>query len=191
MHFTNTITRLLTLFALLPLSATAQAEKLKVFILAGQSNMEGHAKVETLDYLGDDLANAPLLRQMRGPDGKPRVCDRVWISYFTGSGDNHSEGFGLLTAGYGSRPYPAKDGGKFGPKFTFGITMEAALYEPVLLIKAAWAGKSLQTDFRPPSAWPYVFNEAQLAELDPALVVTPPPGQEIGSVPIVTRQAAK
>ncbi|MCZ7638917.1 MAG: hypothetical protein M5U12_24425 [Verrucomicrobia bacterium] len=31
----------------------------------------------------------------------------------------------------------------------------------------------------------------QLAELDPALIVTPPPGLEFGYVPIVTRQAAR
>jgi hypothetical protein len=31
----------------------------------------------------------------------------------------------------------------------------------------------------------------KLAELDPALIVTPPPGLEIGYVPIVTRQAAR
>jgi hypothetical protein len=31
----------------------------------------------------------------------------------------------------------------------------------------------------------------KLAELDPALIVTPPPGLEVGYVPIVTRQAAK
>jgi hypothetical protein len=31
----------------------------------------------------------------------------------------------------------------------------------------------------------------KLAEIDPALIVTPPPGLEIGYVPIVTRQAAK
>ncbi len=30
--------------------------------------------------------------------------------------------------------------------------------------------------------------EGQLAELDPAMIVTPPPGLEIGYVPIVTRQ---
>ena len=46
--------------------------------------MEGHAKVETFDYIGDDPATAPLLQQMRGADGKARVCDHVWISYFTG-----------------------------------------------------------------------------------------------------------
>ena len=49
----------------------------KVFILAGQSNMEGHAKVETFDYIGDDPATAPLLKQMRGGDGKPTVCDNA------------------------------------------------------------------------------------------------------------------
>lgn len=31
----------------------------------------------------------------------------------------------------------------------------------------------------------------ELAELDPALIVTPPQGMEVGYVPIVTRQAAK
>ncbi|MGB0742322.1 MAG: sialate O-acetylesterase, partial [Planctomycetaceae bacterium] len=36
-------------------SVTRCAEKpLKIYILAGQSNMEGHAKVETFDYIGDD-----------------------------------------------------------------------------------------------------------------------------------------
>jgi hypothetical protein len=36
----------------LGLAATGQADPrpLKVFILAGQSNMEGHARIETFDY---------------------------------------------------------------------------------------------------------------------------------------------
>jgi alpha-galactosidase len=153
---------LLLLAALvLPASAAAPSTKLKVFILAGQSNMEGHAKVETFDYIGDDPVTAPLLKQMRGADGKPRVCDHVWISYFTGSGENSGEGFGKLTAGYGSRSQPDQDGGKIGPEFTFGITLDAALAEPVLLIKTAWGGKSLHTDFRPPSAGPYQLNDYQ------------------------------
>ncbi len=145
----------------LPLGAEAQAKPLKVFILAGQSNMEGHAKVETFDYIGDDPATAPLLKQMRGADGKPTVCDGAWISYFTGSGTNNGEGFGKLTAGYGSRQNPAKDGGKIGPEFTFGLTMDAALDQPVLIIKTAWGGKSLHTDFRPPSAGAYELNDYQ------------------------------
>ena len=69
----------------LPAFPAIAAKPLKVYILAGQSNMEGHAKVETFDYIGDDPATAPLLKEMRGPDGKPRVCEQVWISYLTGS----------------------------------------------------------------------------------------------------------
>ena len=138
---------------------TFQAGPLKVFILAGESNMEGHAKGETFDYIGDDPATAPLLKVMRGADGTPTVCENVWISYFTGTGDANGEGFGKLTAGYDSRDDPAKDGGKIGPEFTFGLTMDAALGEPVLIIKTAWGGKSLHTDYRPPSAGPYELND--------------------------------
>ncbi len=138
------------------------AKPLKIFILAGQSNMEGHAKVETFDYIGDDPATAPLLKQMRGSDGKFTVADHVWISYFTGSGDANSEGFGKLTAGYGSRPKPAEDGGKIGPEFTFGLTLDRTLNEPVLLIKTAWGGKSLYYDFRPPSAGPFPRSQADI-----------------------------
>ncbi len=145
----------LLLAAFLAVSLPAVAKPLKVFILAGQSNMEGHAKIETFDYIGDDPATAPLLKQMRGADGKPAVCDQVWISYLTGSGDKNGEGFGKLTAGYGSRQKPDQDGGKIGPEFTFGLTLDAALDEPVLIIKTAWGGKSLYYDFRSPSAGVY------------------------------------
>jgi len=56
---------------------------------------------------------------------------------------------------------PTKPGNKIGPEFTFGLTMDAALAEPVLIIKAAWGGKSLHTDFRPPSAGRYELNDYQ------------------------------
>ena len=141
---------------------TAEPKPLKVFILAGQSNMEGHAKVETFDYIGDDPATAPLLQQMRAADGKARVCDHVWISYFTGSGEVNGEGLGKLTAGYGSRQKPAEDGGKIGPEFTFGLTMDRELSEPVLIIKTAWGGKSLYYDFRPPGAGPFPRSPADI-----------------------------
>ena len=149
------------------LAGESQAEPLKVYILAGQSNMEGQAKVETFDYIGDDPATAPLLKEMRTADGKPGVCERVWISYLTGSPDRNmlGEGFGKLTAGYGARRNPTEDGGKIGPEFTFGIYASKAYDGPILIIKTAWGGKSLSTDFRPPSAGPYEFSEAQLEGL--------------------------
>ena len=76
-------------------------EPLKVYILAGQSNMEGHAKIETFDYIGKDPKTAPMLKEMRNADGTPKICDDVWISYYTG-GKSFGEGHGKLTAGYGS-----------------------------------------------------------------------------------------
>ena len=127
-------------------AAIASAKPLQVYILVGQSNMEGHAKVETIDYIGEDPATAPLLKRMLGPDGKPAAAKNVWITYLTGSGDKNGEGFGPLTTGYGSRQDPTKDGGKIGPEFTFGIYMEKALNEPILIIKTAWGGRSIAVE---------------------------------------------
>ncbi len=141
----------------------AAAKPIKVFILAGQSNMEGPANISTFDYIGDDPATAPLLNAMRGADGKPTVSEGVWISYLTGADDNNFVVSGRLTAGYGSMwgMDPSKPGDKIGPEFTFGLAMDAAFDEPVLIIKVAWGGRSLHTDFRPPSAGPYQLSSFQ------------------------------
>lgn len=141
------------------------AQRLQVYILAGQSNMQGHAKIATFDAIGDDPATAPLLATMRDERGQPVVCSNVWISDLThaADGDGDGEGHGPLTAGYGARRDPTKPGDQIGPEFTFGIAVGRAHRGPVLLIKTAWGGKSLHTDFRPPSAGPFVFAESQLA----------------------------
>ena len=54
------------LLAALPLVATA-AGTLKVFVLAGQSNMEGHAEVATLDPETGNPKNGTLLYQTTDP----------------------------------------------------------------------------------------------------------------------------
>ncbi len=146
------------------LCSSASAQKLKIYILAGQSNMEGHAKVTTFDYIGEDQKTAPLLAQMVDKKGKPRVCDDVWVSYLTGTRGTNGEGVGKLTAGFGSRRNPAEDGGKIGPEFTFGLHLQDHSDGPILIIKTAWGGKSLHTDFRPPSAGAYEFGAKQLAQ---------------------------
>lgn len=162
MRHNNRPTKLSLLIVLLVASSTLAADKpLKVFILAGQSNMQGHASISTFDSLADDPNTAPLLREMRGPDGKPRVCDKVWISSIGCLGDAYSdltEKHGRLTAGFGA---PSN---KIGPEFTFGITLKKLLGEPILIIKTSWGGRSLHTDFRPPSAGPYVWSDYELAQ---------------------------
>lgn len=138
----------------------AAAKPLKLFILAGQSNMQGHANVSTLDSMADDPKTVPILKEMRNADGTPRVCQRVWISSVGCAGDGWSdviEQTGKLTTGFGASP------SEIGPELTFGIYMEKALGEPILLIKTAWGGRSLHTDFRPPSAGPYVWSDFELA----------------------------
>lgn len=133
------------------------AKPLKVFILAGQSNMQGHASISTFDSMADDPKTAPLLREMRDADGKPKVCERVWITSIGCLGDAYTdltEAKGKLTAGFGA----PED--KIGPEFTFGLAMEKRLGEPILIIKTAWGGRSLITDFRPPSAGKRVFSDA-------------------------------
>ncbi|HEY1066043.1 MAG TPA: sialate O-acetylesterase, partial [Pirellulales bacterium] len=137
------------------------AGPLKVFILAGQSNMQGHAHVSTFDSLAGDPKTAPLLQEMRDADGRPRVCERVWISSIGCLGDRYSdlnEQTGKLTAGFGASPE------KIGPEFAFGLHMEKSLGEPILIIKTSWGGRSLHTDFRPPSAGPYVWSDEEIAQ---------------------------
>jgi alpha-galactosidase len=118
--------------------------------------MQGHAQVRTFEHIGMDPVTKPMLAEMQNADGTPKVCERVWISSI---GCADAEQTGKLTAGFGASP----SGPKIGPEFTFGIYMEKFTDAPILLIKTAWGGKSLNTDFRPPSAGPYVFNESQLA----------------------------
>ncbi len=140
----------------------ADQKPLQVYILAGQSNMQGHAKVATFEHLAMDPATKPMLEKMQNPDGTPKVCERVWISSIGCGSDELAEQTGQLTVGFGA----SNGGPKIGPEFTFGLYLEEFADAPVLLIKTSWGGKSLHTDFRPPSAGPYVFHEAQLANFE-------------------------
>jgi len=142
------------------IASQAAAKPLKVFILAGQSNMEGHAAVSTFDHIGMDPKTAPLLKDMRNADGTPRVCDDVRIAFFTskGGGDKGPTPLykqGKLTTDFGAQGH----GPQIGPEFTFGIYIHKQLNEPILIIKTAWGGKSLNTDFRSPSAGPFKWDE--------------------------------
>ena len=148
---------LFSLLALLGFSFSLSAKPLKVYLLVGQSNMQGHAAERTLKHLGMDPKTAPLLKAIQNADGTAKTHDQIWISSIDTS-EEPGVKEGKLTVGYGA-------GGrdpKIGPELTFGITMQQHVGEPILLIKTSWGGKSLHTDFRPPSAGPYVFNEKQI-----------------------------
>ncbi len=121
---------------------------LKVFILAGQSNMEGAGVIQldpqrnggkgSLESWVHDPQMAGRTDHLIDADGKWVVRNDVWIWYFDRKGG--------LTAGYGANETT------IGPEFGFGHRIGEALDDPVLLIKTAWGGKSLAVDFRPPSS---------------------------------------
>ena len=96
-------TIVLTAALLCVLSPISSAKPLKVFILAGQSNMQGHVNISTFDSMADDPKTAPILKEMRTADGKPSVCDRVWISSIGCAGDDTTEQKGKLTSGFGAQ----------------------------------------------------------------------------------------
>ncbi|MFH5806537.1 sialate O-acetylesterase [Alienimonas sp. DA493] len=139
-------------------TAAPGGEPLKVFILAGQSNMQGHAAVETLDGMALHPDAAPLLEKLRGPDGEPVVLEDVRISSVGANRDETIVRTDPLTVGFGAEGR----GPKIGPEFSFGVVMHELLGEPILLVKTAWGGKSLHTDFRPPSAGSRPLTEGEL-----------------------------
>ncbi len=165
MRFCSAIGLLLlqTLFVSSVGSAEQQAKTVKVFILAGQSNMEGHGFVNaeanrnggkgSLEYLVKQTSTANKYAHLIDGDGNWRVSQDVWITYLDRQGP--------LTVGYGANDE------RIGPELGFGGIMGREFDEPVLLIKCAWGGKSLAVDFRPPSAGkiPYSLGEKQDAEI--------------------------
>ncbi len=116
--------------------AMAAEKTVKVFILAGQSNMEGKAKNTLLEHQALDPKTAKLFAHLR-KDGDWIVRDDVFIKYLNRKGG--------LTLGYGSRD-------RTGVELEFGTVLGEHFEEPVLLIKTAWGGHSLVKLFRSPSA---------------------------------------
>lgn len=197
-------------------SPAVAGEKLKIFILAGQSNTVGHANPHTIATLyqsgdprdealakmvfkeGSGLSKAKLDAQLvearkldelsggisfdkvkkmeDGPEKKALearvkkhkdaheaykskvtsacvVSDRVYINSIA----DGSKKSGKLGVGYGG------GGKKLGPEFGFGLSMAKKVEGPILLIKTSWGGKSINYNFRPPSAGPYQLNDKEKA----------------------------
>jgi hypothetical protein len=190
------------------------AEKLKVFILAGQSNMVGHARAHTIATLldSDDARDKELVRlvfekgsglskevfekqltlgrkldeltggishdkikamnagsEKTALEAKVKelkdaheaykqqvasscvVSDQVYINSIA----DRNKKSGKLGVGYGG------DGKKIGPEYAFGLSIAERIDEPILLIKTSWGSKSLNYNFRPPSAGAYELSEKE------------------------------
>src|SRR6185312_5634061 len=146
----HALLRTLPVTLILPVAVAAQ-RPVKVFILAGQSNMMGHGEVYaganrrpvgSLEYLvRHDSSGA--YRSLVDDGGHWKARNDVWVRF-----EREDQGLkkGDLTIGYGATD------GEIGPEFQFGNVMGDFFPEQVLLIKTAWGGKSLGVDFRPPGS---------------------------------------
>jgi len=128
---------------------TFAGKPLKVFIVAGQSNAQGKAKVFTIERLSLTEDSKQMYEDMGVKDGIPSAVKDAYGVYYTDGvvGKSH----GPLKPGYGTNITATTT---FGPDYTFSIYMQKHLNEPFLIIKTAWGGKDLLTQFRPPSAGP-------------------------------------
>lgn len=122
-------------------------KKVRVFVLAGQSNMEGFGTINDpendpgslVDVIQNDI------------DGNWSALGEVdnWNSlenaflYFANNGDTIRTN---VTVGQGN------NSNLIGAELMFAHQLDEYYDDPVLIIKTAWGGKNLAVDFRPPSA---------------------------------------
>ena len=208
------VTALTLLAVSLTTTGTVKAAKPKavqVFILAGQSNMVGHANFITIPTLftakepevralsklafkngmtvtramvddqiatmikRNDLNQKIRKKEITGKDeiAAARAKIKTLTAEFNAKSKKIKQAFavskrvyitsiadrnrrsGPLTVGFGGSP------DKIGPEFGFGLSLARKLDAPILLIKTSWGGKSLNYNFRPPSAGPYVLSKKE------------------------------
>ncbi|MBT5693229.1 MAG: sialate O-acetylesterase, partial [Opitutae bacterium] len=132
---------------------------MQVFVLAGQSNMEGQGVVDMDHPKYYNGGRGNLINSMKNPrmakryahlqdgNGKWVVRDDVLMRFRNKQGVM-AGGLTIGYTGYGSD----KSRHHIGPELQIGHKLGDAMDAPVLLVKTAWGGKSLHKDFRPPGS---------------------------------------
>ena len=149
-HYLRQLAVIAALFTLSCPTALAEPP-VQVYLLVGQSNMQGKGAIEgdgtnTLRHM---VQNDPekQYQSFVGNDGQWVERKDVWIHY-----DLYpfrELRYGLLKPGYGA------SSGQVGPELGFGHAIGDVSKGKVLIIKAAWGGKSLGHNFLPPSIGKY------------------------------------
>ncbi len=120
----------------------------KVFLLVGQSNMQGFGFISE-DKDGDlDYAAKNGHEYLKDGDGK--WVERKDVFYYHKSGDNVK----ACTLSVDNVKKVYRGHPSVGPELTFGHILGQHFEEEVLLIKCAWGGQPLAGTFRPPSSGP-------------------------------------
>lgn len=153
--------------------AAPSGKTVKVFILAGQSNMVGHGKVEMGRNPGWVKGSEGVPREIKGGIGCLRSLatdpstsavygkfldsDAKWVErddVFIDATADGKRKKGKLSVGYGA-------GNWFGPELGFGFAVGDYIDDPVLIIKTSWGGKDLAVDFRPPNSGDTVLGKGK------------------------------
>jgi hypothetical protein len=136
---------------------------IKVFILAGQSNMVGFGDTEdattpgSLRYLAVNNASFPdydyaSLMVEPGNPSTSAFARRPDVQVWYRDGGNAQLG-GTIRKGSLGPPFMGSNPNRIGPEFAFGQVLgDHYTDHDVLIIKCSWGGRDLAEKFRPPSA---------------------------------------
>ncbi|MFT4550977.1 MAG: hypothetical protein ACI9MB_004958 [Verrucomicrobiales bacterium] len=159
--------------------ASAQDDTLKIFLLLGQSNMEGQAysydnqntagwNIPTMEFLlsGTPAATNYLNNMPHGFKGSLNASwltprDDVWCLHYDSANGNLKNvsptkgdadiynGVGPLGPGFG---VGTNNGSMFGAELSMGIRLGDSTGSPIFLFKSDKGGTTLGNDWRPPAA---------------------------------------
>ena len=148
-------------------SANLNAQKVKVFILAGQSNMQGHGETLPANTRGTlahfmDVGGDEEFEYIRDENNNWTTRDDVWVRYNHENGELLTDDLGI---GFGGNE------SQIGPELGFGHLLGAVSDDQVLIIKTCWGGTSLAVDFRPPSSGGTVgpFYNQMISDINTAI----------------------
>jgi len=145
-------------------ASSEEPRPLRVFVLTGQSNAQGHGSAEHLDAIVKAIPGTPSLYGLDDTSellshlydsstGNWTEHDDVYITYHSGPKVREFNYMvqGPLSVGYGVREE------RIGPELGFGWRMRDLLSDDnddveIYIIKVAWGGASLNADFRSPSS---------------------------------------
>lgn len=122
-------------------------QKVRVFVLAGQSNMQGFGAIHDENGAPGTLEHV-LENDTEGKWSHIGTADN-WTTlenaylYFERDGDIIKDRVSVGQGAYSEF---------IGPELAFAHQLDDYYEDPILIIKTAWGGKSLAEDFRPPSA---------------------------------------
>lgn len=118
----------------------------QVFLMAGQSNMQGYGPLQDTDT--GDWEEAISLESLiaSGVESTTLLTPRddVWVAITSDEPSPHPPGF--LEPGFGATP------SFLGPELGMGEVLGEAWDTPIVMFKAAYGGTTLGIDWRPPSA---------------------------------------